>query len=213
MPDNVDLNHGQSDARLNLQHEPSTATLPEPILEESEPTTPNGSLPNTPRPENMSNIAKLIRRQSNSPENIRGIVSRRPSVAVSEHFAEDGPAEEMDDTAAGATEVTPLLNRAIQQDQINIPDDSVPGDIEGQASRERKPNHVVQLTRTFRHKAAKAIHIATSPKTWSRKAVWEQGIKHPVSLLPCVFLGVLLNVLDGLSYGMSASFFNRNILS
>jgi len=31
--------------------------------------------------------------------------------------------------------------------------------------------------------------------------VWKQGVVQPVSLLPAVLLGLLLNVLDGLSYG------------
>ncbi|KAK2742702.1 hypothetical protein FQN57_005157 [Myotisia sp. PD_48] len=41
-----------------------------------------------------------------------------------------------------------------------------------------------------------------NPKNWNRGAIVEKGIKLPVSLLPAVFLGLLLNILDALSYGM-----------
>jgi len=37
--------------------------------------------------------------------------------------------------------------------------------------------------------------------------VWKQGVVQPVSLLPPVLLGLLLNVLDGLSYGKWPSLF------
>lgn len=36
----------------------------------------------------------------------------------------------------------------------------------------------------------------------SARDVWEKGVVEPVSFLPAVVLGLLLNVLDGLSYGM-----------
>ncbi|RMD44498.1 hypothetical protein DV735_g640, partial [Chaetothyriales sp. CBS 134920] len=45
-------------------------------------------------------------------------------------------------------------------------------------------------------------YILTQPKTWSVKAVYQQAVVRPISLLPAVFLGLLLNVLDALSYGM-----------
>ncbi|RMZ88819.1 hypothetical protein DV736_g3948, partial [Chaetothyriales sp. CBS 134916] len=45
-------------------------------------------------------------------------------------------------------------------------------------------------------------YILTHPKTWSLKAIYQQAVVRPVGLLPAVFLGLLLNVLDALSYGM-----------
>lgn len=49
---------------------------------------------------------------------------------------------------------------------------------------------------------AECSRTIMSPKSWSRRAIWEQGIVHPVSLIPAVLLGLLLNILDALSYGM-----------
>ena len=41
-----------------------------------------------------------------------------------------------------------------------------------------------------------------NPKRWDRRSIWNDGVVYPISLLPSVFLGLLLNVLDALSYGL-----------
>lgn len=46
------------------------------------------------------------------------------------------------------------------------------------------------------------LRLIASPKSWNGRAVWQQGGVYPASLLPSVFLGLLLNILDALSYGM-----------
>ncbi len=46
------------------------------------------------------------------------------------------------------------------------------------------------------------LYTITHLKTWSAKAICQEVVLHPVSLLPAVFLGLLLNILDALSYGM-----------
>lgn len=48
----------------------------------------------------------------------------------------------------------------------------------------------------------KVFYITTHPKSWDRHVIWQEGVVRPVSLLPAVFLGLLLNILDALSYGM-----------
>jgi sulfate permease, SulP family len=47
-----------------------------------------------------------------------------------------------------------------------------------------------------------AAYTISHPKTWNRRAIWREGFVQPVSVLPAVFLGLLLNILDALSYGM-----------
>jgi SulP family sulfate permease len=44
--------------------------------------------------------------------------------------------------------------------------------------------------------------VVSSPKSWDRRAIWKEGVVYPVSLIPAVVLGLLLNILDALSYGM-----------
>lgn len=46
------------------------------------------------------------------------------------------------------------------------------------------------------------LYTVSHPKTWNPKAVYQEVVVHPISLLPAVFLGLLLNILDALSYGM-----------
>ncbi len=50
-----------------------------------------------------------------------------------------------------------------------------------------------------------ATRVAMSPKSWSRHYLWEYGIRQPANLLPPVILGLLLNILDALSYGIMKS--------
>lgn len=45
-------------------------------------------------------------------------------------------------------------------------------------------------------------YTVSHPKTWSGKAILQQAVVRPVKLLPAVILGLLLNILDALSYGM-----------
>ena len=45
-----------------------------------------------------------------------------------------------------------------------------------------------------------------SPKTWGLKAIWRTGVINPAGYIPAVILGLLLNVLDALSYGTAVYF-------
>ena len=47
--------------------------------------------------------------------------------------------------------------------------------------------------------------VAANLKSWTRQDVWRYGISRPASLVPSVILGLLLNVLDALSYGQPES--------
>lgn len=72
-------------------------------------------------------------------------------------------------------------------------------DIENQGTvLRRSPNFFTQGTATV----AKWSRMASNPKSWDRRAIWQEGVVNPVSLLPAVLLGLLLNILDALSYGM-----------
>lgn len=186
-----------------------SSVLPTTIQEVSEPSTPSQTRPASPHTSNftptISNITNLLRSQSTSPVNSRDQLKVDESAIIVDDDAEDAQREITPDTVAGADERTPLLQQQAKQDLIQEPNGDhvrVDGDIERQVERRRKPNHLTQLTTEFRHKTTEVVHVVLTPKSWSWEAVWQHGIKHPFSLLPCVFLGVLLNVLDGLSYGM-----------
>ena len=45
------------------------------------------------------------------------------------------------------------------------------------------------------------VKVVLNPQKWDRKAIWRNGVQAPVSCLPAVVVGLLLNILDALSYG------------
>jgi SulP family sulfate permease len=53
-----------------------------------------------------------------------------------------------------------------------------------------------------RTKSTQILRVAGNPKLWNKRAIWEQGVKRPVGYIPAIVLGLLLNILDALSYGM-----------
>ncbi|KAL4936261.1 hypothetical protein BDV06DRAFT_96015 [Aspergillus oleicola] len=72
-------------------------------------------------------------------------------------------------------------------------------DVEGQVYAPKEthgalPNALSRVSKSFQ--------VLARPKSWDRRTVWRQGVVRPLSLLPSVFLGLLLNILDALSYGM-----------
>ncbi|KAL4910677.1 hypothetical protein BDW74DRAFT_164535 [Aspergillus multicolor] len=73
------------------------------------------------------------------------------------------------------------------------------GDVESQVHIPRKTPGTISLAMS---QMSTCFQILSHPKSWDRRAVWQQGVVHPLSLLPSVFLGLLLNILDALSYGM-----------
>lgn len=58
--------------------------------------------------------------------------------------------------------------------------------------------------------------LVSDPKRWDRRALWENVVVAPVACLPAVIVGLLLNILDALSYGMlwySHDFFCSSMLT
>ncbi|RHZ68522.1 sulfate transporter family protein [Aspergillus thermomutatus] len=96
-----------------------------------------------------------------------------------------------------STERTSLLNKTAQSKPFH--GYGVADDIESQdLLTEREPGAQPHALSAIRG----CLRLLASPKSWDRRAVWQQGVVYPISLLPSVFLGLLLNILDALSYGM-----------
>jgi len=145
----------------------------------------------------LSSYGSVPRTKSSENEEQQPPVRRVPEIVV-------------DPTEDEADERQPLLNR----DASHSPQDSssfIPTtshkdlkerDIEHQKPFRRKRNQFGQIVDTARFKGSSFLSTITNPKTWTARSIWQHGVKEPVSLVPCVFLGLLLNVLDALSYGM-----------
>lgn len=52
-----------------------------------------------------------------------------------------------------------------------------------------------------RESGARIWRSVATPKSWDKRDLWVHGIREPASYIPCVILGLLLNILDALSYG------------
>lgn len=108
------------------------------------------------------------------------------------------------DIPSGPSETTPLLNPKLSQPGSPSTASEF-GDIEAQ--KPKKPN-----TRSFLNrylvphgdKGANKLHRFANglkPKNWDRRVIWQHTVVEPVRCLPSVIVGLLLNILDALSYG------------
>jgi SulP family sulfate permease len=48
---------------------------------------------------------------------------------------------------------------------------------------------------------ASTLRAVSNPKRWNRHSIWHNTIAAPLACLPAVVVGLLLNILDALSYG------------
>ena len=65
-------------------------------------------------------------------------------------------------------------------------------------------NKISLISKGSSHAFSQLMELAregTSPKLWNRRKVWQCLILRPAGYLPAVLLGLLLNILDALSYG------------
>ncbi|KAG6014997.1 hypothetical protein E4U54_004463 [Claviceps lovelessii] len=101
------------------------------------------------------------------------------------------------DAAARATEQTPLLGHVTDEH-----DDM--SDIERQKTGRTKHwcSRILDRGQQVEGHVAHAIKLAVNPHRWNRKALWNNVVVEPISCLPAVAVGLLLNILDALSYGM-----------
>lgn len=104
------------------------------------------------------------------------------------------------------TEQTPLL-RAKSNGPRPPPESPASSDLDDLSDIEsQKPNSQSWNRRygSIRQVATDKLRGAAqvmNPKTWDRRTVWRHAVKEPASYLPAVLVGLLLNILDALSYG------------
>lgn len=59
-----------------------------------------------------------------------------------------------------------------------------------------------KITMWPREKGFDLARTVINPRRWDSRAIWDNAVLAPISVLPAVTLGLLLNILDALSYGM-----------
>ena len=75
-------------------------------------------------------------------------------------------------------------------------------DLEGQQHARPEPtNRVKAVLERSQKQTARILRIVSNPKSWDRQRILEYGVRQPARSVPPVVLGLLLNILDALSYG------------
>lgn len=173
---------------------------PDTIDERSEPTTPRALEPQE-SPLAQVNAADALLIYSDDPvqDSPRSEARSQPSTGrVPDVVVTDDQGEDM-------TETSPLLPRArLSSTRPTKRYDGAPA-LEDQSKwqppREgiwNRIGHQYPSVKAFKH----AGHVLIDPKAWDLREVGRIFILRPASMLPSVFLGLLLNLLDALSYGI-----------
>jgi SulP family sulfate permease len=162
------------------------------ILEVSEPPSPDGQEDDLDADAGPSVLANLLKR---SPP--QSIAPDQPSVQHEDDHVDDHQAEQEQRRVShteDATEQTPLLTRITSNGRRSY------SDLEGQKSQAKSSwfNGFVEVG----HRMEERVSVAINPKKWDRQALWKNAVLTPTSCLPAVAVGLLLNILDALSYGM-----------
>jgi len=189
------------------EHESSEPTTrdQDTIHEVSEPPSPEHGESDSEE-EGPSALANMLRKsppQSVTPEPPQRTSEAKPPRPKKSHEEDDhgarsgsfrAPVKRASEPVQDATEHTPLLSGEPSEG------DSASEDLESQKAQPRK-NWLV-ATADGLHDLGKRAVVVANPRSWNAKAVWQTAFVTPASCLPAVCVGLLLNILDALSYGM-----------
>ena len=110
-------------------------------------------------------------------------------------------------SAEDVSEISPLLaarSREGQNGGYGISGaDGNGADLESQKqlARGKWLGRTTDSLRHARGRVASVLPVIGNPKRWDRRALWNNVVVAPVACLPAVVVGLLLNILDALSYG------------
>jgi SulP family sulfate permease len=176
------------------------------IAEVSEPVSPESeSMSRSPGTSALTNMLKRSP-PSTSPTSAEGDHNNKLPLGegVNEQNSEQGRLIiTPDGVKVDDCERTPLLGKDTAFETHH------PDWIRGQQDLERQvirhPVSWSKLRKAVHWPREKGLDIARTvlnPKSWDRKAIVQKAVKEPIGYLPAVVLGLLLNILDALSYGM-----------
>ncbi|EMD01070.1 hypothetical protein BAUCODRAFT_61543 [Baudoinia panamericana UAMH 10762] len=183
-------------------HSHSQSRIHGPIQEASEPPTPDGKATNAPAP---SELTAALQRQpateylDSSELDLDRTSGHRTSVStVPEVVINDGEQDE----PATAAETTPLLPRERLSAPRKQTYEASP-DTEEQPTREPGSwNRIGHQYPSLHNIRSLLRHMHINPKAWDLRKAGRRVLLEPLRMLPAVFLGLLLNLLDALSYGI-----------
>ena len=174
--------------QYTTQRQTNESARPDPIEEVSEPSTPYSSSSSQKHP-SKSALTEMFR-SSPPKEDVTPNTDDEEELDGNGHYA----VTVGDGIISQPTERTALLLKKAC---------GPPRDLESQEATQRKTKdgwgaNLTQLKVNIHRSFVTVTHA----KSWDRQQVWKQGICRPLSFIPAVILGLLLNLLDALSYGM-----------
>jgi sulfate permease, SulP family len=179
------------------------------IVEVSEPSSPEDALlvPQPEHAEGLSVLGSMLRSSplqemetwATGPPEPEPTPLELPPPRPLSIEAEVGSDEE---AAEIASEGTPLIGGSTKQQRQTNGHQKTWMDLEGQKIIAQKWRHgIAEAAKSSGAWALGAIRTVSDPKQWDRRAIWKNVVVAPVSSLPAVVVGLLLNILDALSYG------------
>ena len=186
-------------------HDVNDSSYPEVIHEVSEPTSPK-SHASSRQSTNASMLTEMIRNSSPGVEDggredgiVSGANMRYQPVDVRPGIISQQPHEG-----------TALLRRISSH---KTPTYSFMRDIESlEHTYNSRFQKVRQAVTRSKDRGRGIVRTLLSPKTWDKRAAWQNTIVKPAGYVPAILLGLLLNILDALSYGM-CSVYNFSMLA
>ena len=159
------------------------------IQEVSEPITPVQRSSPSPTPLQSSDLTDLLRKSLSQHSSDNQQDSFPPELVVG------------DIDIQSANEQTPLLLNG-HKDSHRPTRYSSKDDLEGQfATRRWRRDWLNDSLPNAKHRGLSAFRSAFNPKLWTPHSLWHNAVLPSAKTIPSVILGLLLNILDALSYG------------
>ena len=169
------------------------SSRPEVILEVSEPTSPKSVSSTQPSPSSvLSELFRHPMEESSDFDEASVSDSKGPPPVVVGEGIISQPSER----------TTLLKKAALGFENKGTPMYGSMQDVEGQEWR--RETSCITTRRTVMNTVEEGFTIfrgILSPKSWDKRAVWVHGLREPANYIPSIVLGLLLNILDALSYG------------
>ncbi|KAK6208230.1 hypothetical protein LQW54_007012 [Pestalotiopsis sp. IQ-011] len=187
------------------------ANSDERIAEVSEPSSPESAIEDIPD-DGPSILSSMLK---HSPPKIDDVSDSEDDVTdgnvqngkrSSGQRSEAARGSKADVITDGASEQTPLLLGRTISSYSRPPESPSLSDADDLSDVESQKPRMDQSFRGYggiRQRAKDKVLVVShfmNPKSWDRHAIWQNVVMAPVHCLPAVVVGLLLNILDALSY-------------
>lgn len=183
------------------------------IAEVSEPSSPESAIEDIPD-DGPSILSSMLKHSPPKTDDVSDSEDDETNGKVQNGKTSSGRRSEgargskADVITDGASEQTPLLLGRTISSYSRPPESPSLSDADDLSDVESQKPRMDQSFRGYggiRQRAKDKVLVVShfmNPKSWDRHAIWQNVVMAPVHCLPAVVVGLLLNILDALSYGM-----------